>query len=238
MKRLKVSAMSREIRPYLALFVVAALVLLFGMIAEEVLEGDTHEIDRRLLLLFRETGDVTNLIGPDWFEEVVRDITALGSYSFIIILLIAATGYLLLVGKRRVALFLLVAEAGGMLLSNLLKTGFDRPRPDLEHGARVFTSSFPSGHATLSAVTFLTLGALLTRTTPDRRVKLYFLTLAAVLTMLVGTSRVYLGVHYPSDVVAGWCIGSAWAALCWAAALWLQRHGDVERADEESIPPS
>ncbi|QDP20537.1 phosphatase PAP2 family protein [Sphingomonas xanthus] len=230
--------MSREIRPYLALFVVAALVLLFGMIAEEVLEGDTHEIDRRLLLLFRETGDVTNLIGPDWFEEVVRDITALGSYSFIIILLIAATGYLLLVGKRRVALFLLVAEAGGMLLSNLLKTGFDRPRPDLEHGARVFTSSFPSGHATLSAVTFLTLGALLTRTTPDRRVKLYFLTLAAVLTMLVGTSRVYLGVHYPSDVVAGWCIGSAWAALCWAAALWLQRHGDVERADEESIPPS
>ncbi|HVF37208.1 MAG TPA: phosphatase PAP2 family protein, partial [Sphingomicrobium sp.] len=91
-----------------------------------------------------------------------------------------------------------------------------------------FTASFPSGHAMLSAVTFLTLGALLTRVNADGRVKLYFMTIAVVLTIIVGMSRVYLGVHFPSDVIAGWCVGSAWASLCWAAALWLQRHGDVE----------
>jgi undecaprenyl-diphosphatase len=93
----------------------------------------------------------------------------------------------------------------------------------------VFTPSFPSGHAMLSAVTFLTLGALLTRANVDWRAKAYFLTVAVLLTMIVGFSRIYLGVHYPSDVLAGWCVGSAWALICWSAALWLQARGKVEQ---------
>ncbi len=121
------------------------------------------------------------------------------------------------------------AELGGVLISNLLKFGFDRPRPDIEHATRVFTASFPSGHATLSAVTFLTLGALLTRVNSGHAAKLYFLMSAVFLTIIVGLSRVYLGVHYPSDVLAGWCVGSAWAVLCWTTALWLQRRRAVER---------
>jgi len=224
---------AHEVGALVALFAGAILILLFGLLADEVVEGDTHDLDRAVLMALRTAGNPADLIGPDWFEEMVRDVTALGSYSFILILLIAAIGYLLLIGKKGLALVLLVAEGGGMLLSNLLKSGFDRPRPDLEHAARVFTASFPSGHATLSAVTFLTLGALLTRVNADRRVKLYFMSVAVLLTIVVGLSRVYLGVHYPSDVVAGWCIGSAWAVLCWGAALWLQRHGDVERPDAD-----
>ena len=225
---------AHEIGAIAAVFMAAALLLLFGVVADEVVEGDTERLDRAILLSFRTPGNPADPLGPPWVEEMIRDVTALGSYAFIIILLVAAIGYLLLIRKYGLALLLLGAELGGMLLSNLLKAGFDRPRPDLEHAARVFTTSFPSGHATLSAVTFLTLGALLTRVNADRRVKVYFLSVAVALTILVGASRVYLGVHYPSDVLAGWCIGSAWAILCWAGALWLQRRGDVERPSEQS----
>ena len=218
-----------EVGAIAALFAGAALILLFGMVADEVVEGDTDRLDRAVLMAFRTAGQPLDPIGPDWFEEMVRDVTALGSYAFVIIIVAAAIGYLLLMRKYGLALLLLAAEVGGMLISTLLKELFDRPRPDLEHAARVFTASFPSGHATLSAVTFLTLGALLTRVTADRTSKLYFMGTAIVLTIMVGLSRLYLGVHYPSDILAGWCIGSAWALLCWAGALWLQRRGDVEK---------
>jgi undecaprenyl-diphosphatase len=219
---------AHEVGAIVAVFVAAALLLLFGAIAEEVVEGETHRLDRAVLMSFRTPGNPADLIGPDWFEEMVRDVTALGSYAFVIIIVAAALGYLLLMRKHGLALLLLAAEAGGMLFSSLLKELFDRPRPELEHAARVFTASFPSGHATLSSVTFLTLGALLTRVNPDRKAKLYFMTTAIVLTIMVGLSRLYLGVHYPSDILAGWCIGSAWAVLCWGGALWLQRRGNVE----------
>ncbi len=223
-----------EVGAIVAVFVAAGLLLMFGQIAEEVVEGDTNRLDRAVLMSFRTAGDPSDLIGPDWFEEMVRDVTALGSYAFVIIIVAAAIGYLLLMRKYGLALLLLAAEAGGMLISTLLKELFDRPRPDLAHAARVFTASFPSGHATLSAVTFLTLGALLTRVTAERKSKLYFMATAIVLTLMVGLSRLYLGVHYPSDILAGWCIGSAWAVLCWGGALWLQRRGDVERPTKQA----
>jgi undecaprenyl-diphosphatase len=82
----------------------------------------------------------------------------------------------------------------------------------------------------MSAVVYLTLGALLARLADQRRVKLYFLAVAALLTLLVGLSRVYLGVHYPTDVLAGWSAGLVWATLCWLAARSLQRRGAVERS--------
>jgi len=137
--------------------------------------------------------------------------------------------------RRAAALLVLVAVAGGMLLSTLLKLGFERPRPDLvPHAVEVYTASFPSGHAMLSAVTWLTLGALLMRVEPRRRVKAFVLAMAVLTTLLVGASRIYLGVHWPTDVLAGWCIGAAWALICWLAALWLQRRGRVEETRETS----
>ena len=219
---------AREVGAIIAMFAGAALILLFIMIAEEVAEGDTERFDRAVLMAFRANGNPNDLLGPPWVEEMGRDITALGSYAFIIIIVVAALGYLSLIRKAGLALVMGASVIGGMLISNLLKIGFDRPRPDVEHAAQVFTSSFPSGHATLSAVTFLTLGALLTRVNADRRVKIYFIAIAVILTVIVGISRIYLGVHHPTDVIAGWCVGSAWAVICWAGALWLQRRGDVE----------
>ena len=219
----------------IALLLGAGLILVFGWLADEVVEGDTRSFDQQLLMLFRNPGMPIDLLGPPWFEEMVRDVTALGSYAIILMLVAAAVGFLMLVRKRALALLVLGAEVGGMLLSNLLKTSFDRPRPELEHAARVFTASFPSGHATLSAVTFLTLGALLARAAAAPALKVYFMTLAVLLTLIVGLSRVYLGVHYPTDVLAGWCIGAGWAALCWGAALWLQRRGTVEAPSDAQI---
>ena len=220
----------REIGPLAALLVAAALVLSFGYLATEVLEGDTAAFDRAVVLALRTSGNLADPIGPAWLEEMGRDVTALGSYAFLGFVFFSVLGYLVLIRKRSAALLMTAAVLGGAVLSTILKLGIDRARPDLvPHAARVFTASFPSGHATLSAVTFLTLGALLTRMHAERRIKVYFMALAVILTVAVGLSRLYLGVHYPTDVIAGWAVGAAWAILCWVAAVWLQQRGEVER---------
>jgi undecaprenyl-diphosphatase len=209
----------------ISLFMAGSLLIGFGLLAEEVLEGDTSAFDQAILQVFRSAADPASPIGPAWLQEMARDVTALGSFAFLGFLTFAVAGYLLIIRRPALALLVAVAVVGGLLISTTLKLGFDRPRPDLPHTVRVFTASFPSGHAMLSAVTFLTLGALVARAETDRRLKVYFVLVALFLTIVVGVSRVYLGVHYPSDVLAGWCVGSAWAILCWSAALWLRGRG-------------
>ena len=206
---------------------VVLLVVVFAQLASEMLEGELQRFDTAVAALFRASGNITTPIGPAWLQEAARDVTALGSFSCLGILFGATMGYLLLLGRRRVALFVAASLLGGAALSTGLKLGFDRPRPEAQHATRVFTASFPSGHAMLSAVTFLTLGALLSRLEDRTRVKVYFMSVAVLLTLIVGTSRVYLGVHYGSDVVGGWCMGAAWALLCWTVALYLQRRGQL-----------
>jgi undecaprenyl-diphosphatase len=219
----------REFAVLATLALAAAAVWGFAELADEVLEGETHAFDEWVLLALRSASDRSDPLGPAWLEELMRDITALGSTGILTFITVAVAGFLALGRKTHAALFLVVAVGGGMLLSTGLKMGFDRPRPDLvPHGAIVYTASFPSGHSMLAAVVYLTLGALLARVQPRRVLKLYLLGLAVVLTMAVGVSRIYLGVHWPTDVLAGWAVGAAWALLCWAAALWLQRFGQVE----------
>ncbi len=218
----------KEIGALAALLVIAGLILVFGYLAEEVLEGDTSKFDTNILMAFRTSGNPADPLGPPWLEEMGRDVTALGSFAFLGFLSAAVVGYLLLIRKRAAAALMTASVLGGVLISTLLKLSFDRARPEVPHTARVFTASFPSGHATLSAITFLTLGALLTRIETDRRVKAYFMGLAVFLTIMVGLSRLYLGLHYPTDVLAGWCVGAAWAMVCWIVALWLQQRGQVE----------
>lgn len=221
-----------------AMFCVSALILGFGLLAEEVVEGDTAAFDRAVISLFRNAQNVEALLGPAWLQELGRDVTALGSFEFLGFVFVATVGYLVLVRKRALAILISAAVLGGVAISSALKIGFDRPRPDLPHAARVFTASFPSGHATVSAITFLTLAAVLTRANADGRVKAYFIVVAVFLTLAVGVSRLYLGVHYPSDVLAGWCVGSAWALVCWTGALWFQRRGEVEEAGRPAISES
>jgi undecaprenyl-diphosphatase len=214
----------------LGLVLVAAVIMLaFFQLADEVVEGDTHAFDSAVLLSLRNHADLADPVGPAWLEWAARDITSLGGYPVVILTTLSAIGFLLIIGKRHAALLVLASIGGGMLLSSGLKNLFERPRPDLvPHVVQVYTLSFPSGHAMLSAATYLTLGALLARVQPKRVVRLYLLGVAILLTLLIGASRVYLGVHWPTDVLAGWSAGAAWAMLCWTIALWLQRRGKVE----------
>jgi undecaprenyl-diphosphatase len=222
---------AREAAPLLGLLLAGAALWGFLGLASEVREGDTSALDRAIMLALRNPADPADPIGPRWLEEVARDVTALGGNAVLAALTLAVIGFLVLARKRGAALLVAISVGGGAALSNLLKLGFARPRPDLvPHAVEVYTASFPSSHAMLSAVTYLTLGALLTRVQPRWRLRVYVLTLAVLTTLLVGSSRVYLGVHWPSDVAAGWCVGAAWALLCWLAALRLQRTGQVEKA--------
>jgi len=213
-----------------ALLAVAA-VWVFIEVASEVGEGDTRHVDERILRALRHAGDPTDPVGPPWVEGAVRDLTALGS-NIVLVIFTTAVAVFLAARKQTHALTLvLVSTGGGFLLAQALKLAFSRPRPDLvPHLAYVSSSSFPSGHAMFSAVVYLTLGALLSQLVRERALKAYFLGVACFLTFVVGLSRVYLGVHYPTDVLAGWSAGLAWAVVCWMAASYRQRRGKVEQA--------
>ncbi|MER9442670.1 phosphatase PAP2 family protein [Mesorhizobium sp. M0340] len=208
---------------------LAGLVIAGGLWGfEELMElaraTTPHAFDTEILLAFRKAGQPDNPIGPAWLEGAMRDVTSLGSASVLVLITAAMIVYLLLIRRPGAALLMFVAVAGGQLLSSVLKFDIDRPRPDLvSHLADVASLSFPSGHAMLSAVTYLTLGSMAARFLPGLTTKIYVLVLAVLTTVVVGISRIYLGVHWPSDVLAGWCAGFAWAMLCWLAARLLQR---------------
>lgn len=217
-------------RTTLITLIIAASVLLgFAKLADAVGEGGTHAFDEWLLVSLRTPGNLADPIGPKWFEEMMRDFTALGSTGVLTVMVLTIAGFLAMTRKGYAALFVLASVIGGVLISQTMKWAYARPRPELvPHGAEVYTASFPSGHSMMAAVVYLTLGALLARTQVDRAVKIYILTVAIVVTVLVGVSRVYLGVHWPTDVLAGWSLGAAWALTCWLVMTWLQSRGQVE----------
>lgn len=213
----------------LAFIAVTVLVAGVGNLASEVVEGDTLAFDRWLIASLRDPADPGSPIGPWWLKKAMVDLTALGGGPFLTLLTLAAAGFLVAARKWGMAAFVVVAIAGGGLAANLLKWVFVRARPDLvPHLVSVDSASFPSGHAMNSAVTFLTLGVLLSRTQKSRRLKAYLMGMALFLTLIVGFSRVYLGVHWPTDVIAGWAVGASWAIVCSLVAARLQRRHAIE----------
>ncbi len=222
-----------ELGTIAAVFVLAVSLLAFSALADEALEGDTLTFDRAVLLAMRsDSGDPA---GPPWLQGAARDITSLGSNTVLALVSLGVIGFLILSGAYGAALLVFASVSGGYALVTLLKDVFARARPDLvPHAVEVLSASFPSGHATLSAVTYLTLGALLVRVQAHSHLKAYILGVAIGATVLVGISRIYLGVHWPTDVLAGWCIGSAWAMVCWLVAVWFQRRGQVEQDIKQS----
>ena len=212
-----------------ALAAAAFAVWLFLELADNVVEGETRDFDEYVLLAFREDADHDDPIGPHWLEEMARDVTALGGVIVLTFTTFAVTGFFLLQRKWHLGIYVAAAVITGLVASSLLKAGFDRSRPDLvEHGQVVYTASFPSGHSMLSAVAFLTLGALVAGAQKERSLRIYILSLAAIVTIAVGMSRVYLGVHWPTDVLGGWAAGTGWALACWAISRHLRQRGQIE----------
>lgn len=206
----------REVGLLAALLGLALATQVFLMIADEMAEGETHKLDLAVLLSLRQGADPSTPLGPRWLTTAAMDITALGSVTVLTLLVLFVSGLFAALRRRREAVVLLLASTGGVALSQGLKLlfGRDRPPPDL-HLVEAINASFPSGHAMLSAVVYLTLGALTARFARTRRVKVFALVGAAAVALLVGMSRVYLGVHWPSDVLAGWSLGGAWALAWW-----------------------
>lgn len=195
------------------------LLLLFLKLASEVMEGDTQSMDTKIVRALRKADDPSKPIGPPWVEGVLEDLTALGGPTVTWLVMLSLTGYLLLQTKYRTALFVFVTAASGDLVNHAIKGVFSRARPTVvPHLRDAFSTSFPSGHSMESAIVYLTLAAMLMRIVDGRVAKAYCLGLAVLITGLVGVSRVFLGVHYPTDVIGGWIIGLFWASLCWLAA--------------------
>ncbi|WP_442856965.1 phosphatase PAP2 family protein [Caulobacter sp. Root1455] len=221
------SAARSELGAVAALLIVAGGLLAFLHVSDEVAEGDTRAFDLAVLKALRLPGDPNSLIGPKWLHLAATDITALGSVTVLGLIVVLALALMLCLKRWSEALVVLVGAGGGVAISQGLKQLFGRERPDLVYRAvEAANPSFPSGHAMLSAVVFLTLGALAARFAPLKRIKALALGAAVVLSVLVGASRIYLGVHWTSDVLAGWSLGAAWAMACWVAAwAWERRFG-------------
>jgi undecaprenyl-diphosphatase len=214
------------------LFIIAGSLWVFVEVSDEVSEKETHALDTAILLSMREPNDHSNPIGSEKIEEMGRDLTALGGFTILTGLTLSSIGIALFMRKPRIAGIIAIAITGGMFLTSWMKRGFDRPRPDLvPHGVIVTNASFPSGHAMMAAIVYLTLGVLLARTQPSKAFRIYLIALSVFITILVGISRVYLGVHWPTDVLAGWTLGAAWALLFWLIAIKVD-----PRSSENSAP--
>jgi undecaprenyl-diphosphatase len=210
---------------YLGLLVIAALAGLFGIIADEMSEGETKAFDTAILMWFRDPANPANPIGPPWLQEAVRDITSLGSFSILALILLLVVVALAMSGRRGTALFVAISVIGGEILSTIFKATFNRTRPEFVDAERVLSASFPSGHAALSAVVYLTLGTILAGSTEKLSLRIFYIGTAVFLTLVVGLSRLYLGVHFPTDVIAGWALGIAWSLLAGVAfRLWEIAH--------------
>jgi undecaprenyl-diphosphatase len=212
-----------------ALSIVAGAILAFIGIADEMAEGDAHAFDLAVLNAIQpEPG---NPIGPKWLSHAAEDFTALGSVSILLTITLATAGFLALRRKFVEAGMLALAFTGALAISEALKGVFGRERPpEIYRAVEALNPSFPSGHALLSAVVYLTLGAMLARASDNHRLRAYFLGVAMLVAVLVGFTRIYLGVHWTSDVLAGWSLGAAWATACWLLDRWLRTRGRSREA--------
>lgn len=208
-----------EPRTLLVLGGLAGLLLLLAKIIEDVVTKESGSFDRTVLLALRVSGNLSKPAGPYWLQSSFADITSLGSPTIITLLTVVSAAYLAVVGRKRLSLLVAVSIALGSIVEKLMKIGFDRARPEIvPHFVTVHSLSFPSGHAMLSAITYLTIGALIARTQVNWRVRCFVLGISVMTTVLIGFSRVYLGVHWPTDVLAGWTAGAAWALATWLVA--------------------
>ena len=218
-------AAARNLWPVIALFMLSAL-WLAGWLANELAEGESFGFDSAILTALRRADNPALPVGPPWLLQGAIDISALGGFTLLWLIGLAGTILLLLRGRRQEAVWLVVSFAGSSLLNMWLKSLFHRARPALvPHLAETFNASFPSGHAMSAAAAYLTLAIMLAETQPRRAVRLFLIAVATLLVVLIGCSRVFLGVHWPSDVIAGWCVGSAWAMAVYAINHRLRERG-------------
>ncbi|WP_420407065.1 phosphatase PAP2 family protein [Hoeflea sp.] len=210
--------------PVVLFGIVTLGVYAFIEIADELAEGELRKIDEGLFLLLRSADDRSVPLGPPWLQETAVEITAIGGYPLIILTLAAVAGFFVVTKRYGAALYAMLSVGTGALLSQTLKNYYGRPRPDLvDHLDTVHTMSFPSGHALVTTVAYLTMASIIIGFLDNNRARIYVVFVAVFVAFIVGVSRVYVGVHWPSDVAAGWALGAAWASLSWLIVHLLRR---------------
>lgn len=199
----------------------------------EIAEGDAVAVDRAILLFFRTPESPHAMIGPPWLRQAMLDITTLGGTTVITLLIAGSAGFMLMRHAYRIAALIVGATIGGSLIVSALKGWLERPRPELvDHLVSATSMSFPSGHAANSAIVYLTIAVLFMRFEPRLSSRLFVLGAAISIVTAIGISRVALGVHWPSDVLAGWLFGTGWACF-WALIVKLP----ITHIEDE-VPPS
>jgi undecaprenyl-diphosphatase len=210
--------------------IIASTLFVFVELSNEVSEGETLAFDNFVLASFREPANPANLIGPEWLLTFVQEVSCLGGVSIIALITTLVVLFFAVQRRWHMICFFLVSFGGGALAMVLMKNLFNRPRPSIvPHLSHVSLGSYPSGHSMVAAIVYLTLGALLARSTSNPKMRMYYLVSACFLTIIIGFSRILLGVHYPSDVLAGWCAGIIWAGSSYLIAMMLQRRGLIEK---------
>ncbi len=208
---------------FLAAGALALAMLIVAILGATIARGHQFAFDRAIMLAMREPENMRVPEGPVWLKQVMIDVTALGGETVLSIVVIVTAGFLAL--QRHWLTFWLVlgGTISGSWAVALIKNSVARPRPALiDHIVQVWSASFPSGHAANSAIIYLTVALLLMQIVESRSSRWYLITVAVLLVTAIGVSRVYLGVHWPSDVLAGWSFGTLWALGWWSLGGWLR----------------
>lgn len=222
-----------EILMLVALLIAVLCTWGFIELADRVISGSTQKFDQWAVDWFRQKVLRHVPLNPETIDQSFVDISAMGGPTVLLLITAAVLGFLLWDRRYNALLLMIMATVGGVALTWLLKEAIGRNRPGGTHLVITQMSSFPSGHSMLSAVIYPTLGTLVARLVPRKRLKIYFMLVALGLSFLIGISRIYLRVHYPTDVLAGWAAGLAWAAFCWTIAKYLERRGALEGGENE-----
>jgi undecaprenyl-diphosphatase len=228
-----------EIKVLVAALAVVVGTLTFIFIAGFVAKGSTNYFDVQVLRSLRTTGNLARPIGPRWLFEIMRDITSLGGSTIVSLITIFVIVYFILQKQYSMLFLVLAAVIGGGIIDLELKTIFSRIRPQVVPSLiQEISYGFPSGHSMMSTIIYLSLASLIARLQVRWRDKVYIISFAIFLSFIIGISRIYLGVHYPTDVLGGWSIGLAWAALCWLVAWYIskKRSKDMNEKSENDLP--
>lgn len=223
---LPAAALAKPFAPRLLAAVVAlgAAVWGFLFLTDAVGEGATAAFDRALILMLRQSVDPNLLRGPAWLHETARDITALGGFTVLALVTIAAFAVMIVYRRRRQAIVFGVTAVAAQLLAEVIKHIVGRPRPVfVAHYDLIASASFPSGHAMMAPAIYFTLAAIVAAGELRPAARVLLMMGSAALVTAIGVSRVYLGVHWPTDVIAGWTLGSAVALIAWIALRWPGR---------------
>jgi undecaprenyl-diphosphatase len=221
---------TKEIKILLVLLTFFLSLFVFINVGMLVTNGTTKQFDESIIKYFRVERNNSEPTGPYFLTESMRDITSLGGETVITIITIFVVGFLLLQKRYDAMWLVLAATIGGALISFGLKEFYGRERPDISYRLISVTPlSFPSGHSMMSAIVYLTQAAIIARIQKNKKIRIYILSAALFLVFIIGFSRVYLGVHYPTDVIGGWTVGLAWASFCWLVAWYLQKRNKLKQ---------